>query len=162
MPRRGEDAMRDERYGFDDTRYVIADAIGKFVPQSLARRALAVTVETDKDRYRLGEPVRLTVTIRNKLPVPMSVATPGRRLWGWTVDGELEASDESRYEGDSAGTLVFRASEEKVLRHEWSGRFKRVGDRTTWETPDRGTHEIGAFVAVEPPRPEDSVLIRIG
>lgn len=162
MPQRGENAMRDERYGFDDTRYVIADAVGKFVPQSFARRALAVTVETDKDRYRLGESVQLTVTIRNKLPVPISVATTGRRLWGWTVDGELEASDEPRYEGDSAGKLTFRASEEKVLRHEWSGRFKRVGDRTTWETPDRGTYEVGAFVAVEPPRPEDSVLIRIG
>ena len=162
MPQRGENAMRDERHGFDDTRYVIADAVGKFVPQSLARRAVAVTVETDKERYRRGESVQLTVTIRNKLPVPISVATPGRRLWGWTVDGKLEASDESRYEGDSAGTLTFRAGEEKMLRREWSGRFKRVGDRTTWETPDRGTYEVGAFVAVEPPRPEDSVLIRIG
>jgi hypothetical protein len=162
MSRGADDVRRDDRYGFDETRYVIADAVGKFVPQFLARRALVVDVTTDKDRYRLGEPVELTVTITNRLPVPVSVATPGRRLWGWTVDGQLEASDERRYEGDSPGSLVFRAGEKKVLSHEWSGRFKRVGRRTTWETPERGTHEVGAFVALGEDRPSDSVLIRIG
>ncbi|WP_101294278.1 hypothetical protein [Halegenticoccus soli] len=155
----GSDA---DRYGFDENRNYLAEAVGKFVPQPLARRALRIDLETDREAYRPGDAVELTVAIENRLPLPIAVATPQRRLWGWTVDGELEASDEKRYASGAAGRFPFRAGERKVITWTWNGRFKRVGDRTTWETPAPGTYEIRAFVATRPPRPSDSVRIRIG
>ncbi|WP_129112841.1 hypothetical protein [Halegenticoccus tardaugens] len=157
----GEPTDDADRHGFDENRSYLSEALGKFVPQAVARRALSVDLDTDRDRYRLGEAVELTVTIANRLPVPTTVATPQRQLWGWTVDGEPEASDETRYASDAAGQLSFRARERKVVSVTWSGRFKRVGERTTWELPEPGTHEIRAFVATRPPRAADSVEIRI-
>ena len=152
----------DDRHGFDDAGSTVADVAGKFVPQAVARRALSVDVSTDRRRYAPGDPVELTVAVRNRLPVPVAVTTPRRRLWGWSVDGERDASDERVHESDTPGVFAFRAGERKVLRHRWSGRFKRTGgDRTRWVTPDPGVHEVRAFVAVADPRPSDAVEIRI-
>jgi hypothetical protein len=148
-------------HGFDENRNRIAEVAGKFVPQWLARRSLAVEIETDDDRYQPNEVVKFTVAITNRLPLPVVVTTPQRQLWNWTVDGEPEASDERRYVGDSNGRFSFRARERKVVTVTWSGRFKRVGERTTWETPVSGAHEISAFVATEPPRASDTVEIWI-
>ena len=152
----------EDRNGFDDTGSTVADAVGKFVPQAVARWALSVDVETDRERYAPGEPVELTVTVRNRLPVPVAVTTPRRRLWGWSVDGERDASDERVHESDTPGVFAFRATERKVLRHRWNGRFKRTrGERTRWVDPDPGVHEVRAFVAVADPRPSDAVEVEI-
>ena len=150
-----------DQFGFDENRNYLAEALGKFVPQWLARRALSLTLETDRERYRRGDPVAFTVTITNRLPLPVTVATTHRRLWGWEVDGELEASDESRYRSDTRGVFTFRAKERKVVERTWNGRFKRVGDRTTWEPAEAGEHELTAFVGIERPRVSDSVTITI-
>ena len=150
-----------DRHGFDENRDYPARVLAKFVPQAAARRALEVSVGTDRDRYERGEPVEFTVAIRTRLPVPITVATPRRRLWGWRVDGELEASDEPRRASDAPGAFVFRASERKVFRRTWSGRFRREGRRTRWIDPAPGTHEITAFVATEAPQPTDSVSVVI-
>lgn len=172
MPPSKEATDRRDRYGLDEASNPVAAALGRFVPQSVVRRSLSVTVETDREVYAAGDPVELTVTIENGLPLPVAVETETRRLWGWTVDGELEASDERVYLGDvnetrsvssATGTLAFRAKERKVITPTWDGRFKRVGDegeRTRWVEADPGVHEIGAFVNVSG-RPEDSVEIRI-
>lgn len=151
----------DDRTGFDDNRNYLTDALGALVPRWIAQRALAVSVETDRERYAVGDPVELTVTIRNRLPVPVVVETPTRRLWGWSVDGEVEASDEQVYRSDAGGSMSFRGGERKVVTRRWNGRFKRVGDPTRWVEPDPGTHEVGAFVALGTRRPEDSVEIVI-
>lgn len=150
-----------DEFGFDETRSSLTDALGRFVPQAVGRRALAVSVSTDRDRYDRGDPVELTVVIRNRLPVPVHIVTPGRRLWGWTVDGELEASDEPRFAGDDGGVLTFRANERKVTTHTWDGRLKRSGPRTRWVLPDPGPHEIRAFVATAEPRPTDATTIHV-
>ncbi|HKJ59500.1 MAG TPA: hypothetical protein VKA37_09730 [Halobacteriales archaeon] len=155
---------RDEpdRTGLDESRNVLGSVVGRFVPQWLARRAVAVAVSTDRDRYAPGEPVLLTVEFRNRLPVPIEVETPRHRLWGWTVDGELEASDERRYAGEASGTLSFRPRERKRIRRRWDGRFKRSGEPTRWEPAEPGEYEIEAFVAVDAPnRPADRTTIRI-
>jgi hypothetical protein len=164
MPTAKETNERQDRFGLDGTASSIAVALGKLVPESIARRSLSISVSTDKERYKVDEPVELTVEIANHLPVPVTVETPTRRLWGWTVDGELEASDERIYVGDDAGAITFGAKERKRIVHRWNGRLKRVGDDATptqWVEPDRGAHEIGAFLAVEGDRPTDSTEIRI-
>ncbi|QCJ46006.1 hypothetical protein [Haloprofundus sp. MHR1] len=153
---------RESRYGFDEGGRSFAERLGQFVPQPLARRGLTIRLAVERTRYERGEPVDLTITIRNRLPVPVTVTTPQRRLWGWTVDGLLEGSDESRYLSDSPGSFAFRAKETKVIERTWSGRLKRVADRTTWELPDPGVHELGAFVATGDGRLHDSVEIELG
>lgn len=164
MPRDGSAEDREDCYGFDDTKSPVADVLGKFVPQVLVRRCLSVTVRTDRETYAPGEPVELTVEIANRLPLPVSVATPTRRLWGWTVDGELEASDERIYLPESPSSLAFRGGERKVLTQTWNGLFKRAGDgdaRTRWVEPDPGVHEIGAYLALAGNSPTDTTTIRI-
>lgn len=153
----------EDRLGFDQTTNYLANALGKFVPRSLARRSIAVSVSTDADRYERDEPVEITVEFRNRLPVPVSVFTPTRRLWGWSVDGQLEASDEPRYVGDAGGRFDFRGGERKRVTIMWDGRFKRAGDPDTWTVADPGEYEISAFLATGEPgsRPEDSTTVRI-
>lgn len=149
----------DDPSGLDEGRNHLAEAVGRFVPQSLARRALSVSVDTARSQFAVGDPVPFTVTIRNRLPVPIRVHTPRRRLWTWYVDGEREASDERLYESDQPGVLVFRGREAKSVRHVWSGRFERTGERRRWVDPDPGVYELSAAVALDGDCPSDAVKI---
>jgi hypothetical protein len=151
-PDRRDDRAAD-RLGFDEGGALTA-RLGRLVPQSVARRALAVDVETDRTTYAVGEPIWFRVAFRNRLPVPVVVETPDRRLWGWTVDGELEASDEPRFDDpgrDTPGSFAFRGGEEKVVTRRWHGRFRRArGDGPTrWVDVSPGRHELGVFLAYE-------------
>lgn len=151
-----------DRTGLDESRNYLGSFFGRFVPQWLARRAVSVHVSTDRDRYAPGEPIHVSVEFRNRLPVPIEVETPGLRLWGWTVDGELEASDEPRYAVERGGTMSFRSRERKRVSRRWDGSFKRSGEPTRWERAAPGEYEVAAFLAVEPPnRPEDRTTVRI-
>jgi hypothetical protein len=158
---RGGDGDADvDPAGLDESRNYLTEALGRLVPQSLARRAVTVRVETERDEYAQDEPVRFTVVFRNRLPVPVAVETD-ERLWGWTVAGELEASDEPRMADAGGGTMRFRGGERKRVEVRWDGRFKRVGRRTRWVTPDPGEYEVAAFLAAEEPRPRDATTIRV-
>jgi hypothetical protein len=148
----------DGRFGFSESR--LTGALRKLVPQSLARRAVSVRIRTDKRRYRPEEPVDIDIEFRNRFPVPVAVATPSHRLWGWTVDGRLEASDEPRYVPDSPGAFRFRARERKRVRRTWDGRIESADDRVR-ESLSPGTHEIAAFVATSERRPRDVTTIEI-
>lgn len=135
-------------FGFDDPAFgFVSRLVGPLVPQWLSRRALAVGVDTDREEYPVGEPIELTITMKNRLPVPVELATDRRRVWGWTVDGFLEASDERYYAPEARNSIELRAGEARTLERTWDGRFKRVGSPTRWVEPEPGTHEIGAFVA---------------
>lgn len=153
-----------DRLGFDQTENELTDLLGRFVPQWLAQRAVDVDLTVPAREFPLGDPVPFTVEIRNRLPVPVTVRTPTRRLWGWAVDGELEASDEHAYAGDTAGEFSLEGGDVLRIDREWSGRFKRTGrpgDRTEHVLPDRGVHELSAFVATDDPRPRDSVEVEL-
>lgn len=152
-----------DRTGFDDTVNHLTAALGRLVPQWLARRAIAVSVSTDRTNYPQGDPVRIQVEFRNRLPVPVTIRTPRQRLWGWTVDGDLEASDERRHLSETEATLTFRGRERKRVSRRWNGSLKRTGSPDRWEPASIGDHEISAFIAVDgQPRPEDSTIIHIG
>lgn len=150
-----------DRFGFDQSRSYITEYLGKFVPAAAARRAVSVSVETDRETYALGDPVEVTVTFTNRLPLPIVVPTPKRRLWGWTVDDELEASDERRYTRETPSAFEFGARETKRTTFVWDGRLERTDDRHEWVLPDRGDHEIAAFLATADRRPRDSTTVTI-
>ena len=151
-----------DRAGFGGGPTALGRFLGRFVPQWLARRAVTVAVSTDRDRYAPGEPILVTIEFRNRLPVPVEIETPRRRLWGWAVDGELEASDERRFASDAGGTFSFGSRERKRVTRRWNGRFRRSGEPVRWERAAPGEHEITAFVDLDGPhRPEDRTTIRI-
>ncbi|TKX74652.1 hypothetical protein EXE46_08110 [Halorubrum sp. GN11_10-6_MGM] len=157
---------RTDRTGFDETKNYLSTALGRVVPRAVARRAIDVTVSTDAAEYAPDEPVAITVSIRNRLPVPIEVPTTTRRSWGWAVDGVLEATDERRYVRAEESVLSLRAGETKRATATWNGRFRRTAgdgglDRSV--RPDRGEHTVSAFVPVPDAdeRHEDATQIRI-
>lgn len=136
--------------------------LGATIPQWFVRRAVDVSVRTDRDRFTVDESVVVTVEFHNRLPVPVSLRTPRQRLWTWSVDGEVAASDERRYLPDRPATLSFQASERKTVTREWDGRFTRTRDEGITERvpAEPGEHTIAASVAVDgPPRPADETTV---
>lgn len=164
--RRDDGSDANDRFGFEDvSRLSAASVLAGFVPPSIARRAIAVSVATDRTTYERDEPVEITVEFKNRLPIPLELPTAGQRRWGWTVDGELEASDERLYTRDRPATFDFRGGERKQLSVTWNGRLERVrsGDRRESVVPEPGEYEIRAFVATreEGNRPSDSTTITL-
>jgi hypothetical protein len=155
----------DDRTGFDDTTNYLSAAVSRFVPRWLARRAITVDVSTDRTAYDQGEPVDITVTFDNRLPLPVELSTPTRRPWGWAIDGVLEATDEQRYVREESTAVSFRAGETKTTTVTWNGHFRRENaeglDRS--EPAERGDHTVSAFLAVTDRRVhhEDATEIRI-
>ncbi|ELY55107.1 hypothetical protein [Natronolimnohabitans innermongolicus] len=148
----------------DDSRYTITTFLSSLVPAALARRAVAVSIRTDRDVYARDDPVAITVDFKNRLPIPVSIPTPSQRRWGWTVDGDLEASDERRYVPDRPAVFRFRGGERKQVRFTWHGRFERTaGGRRESVVPDPGEYELRAFIATgeETYRPSDATTIRL-
>lgn len=154
----------EDRYGLDtdENPNYLGRLLGFFIPQGLARRAITVRVDTDLDRYAAGDEVAVTIEFRNRLPVPITIKTPTPRLWGWAVDGHLEASDEPRRRLDDlgGGRLDFRSRERKRVIRRWDGRIKRVGEPTRWEQAT-GDVEVRAFLAVDGRQPADAKTIRV-
>jgi hypothetical protein len=153
-----------DRFGLDKTENELTDLLGRFVPQRIAQRVIRVSVSVPDHEFSIGDPVPFTVEIQNGLPVPVTVRTPSRRLWGWKVDGDLAASDEPAYAGDTAGEFSLEGGDFLRIERKWSGRFKRTGqdgERTEYVLPQPGTHEITAFVATKDPRPSGSVEIEL-
>jgi hypothetical protein len=149
-----------DRFGLDETTTYVDGLLERLVPRPLARRAVSVALETDRDVYDRGDPVVLDVRFRNRLPIPLSVPTPSDRLWGWRVDGRLEASDETPYLEPSPNAFRFRALEEKQFTRTWNGRLQ-TGRR--FELPSAGEHTLEAFLAVagrENPVAEKTVEFR--
>lgn len=134
--------------GLDDLGGV-RERLGRLVPQSLARRGLAVEVESDGSTYRAEESIPISIEIRNRLPLPVSLETDGKRLWGWSVDGHVGASDEPLYASAAPRRLDLAGFESLRIRREWDGRIRRRGSPTRWEPVGPGDHEIRAFVPAD-------------
>lgn len=156
---------RDASLETAESTYALTAGLGleRLVPAAVARRAIDVAVETDRAVYARGDPVEISVTFRNRLPLPVDVPTPRQRPWGWRVDGELEATDERRYVRDRPSSVSFRAGERKRATVTWNGRLERTGDRHESVVPEAGEYEIEAFVATRGDRyrPSDSTVIEL-
>ncbi|MXV62957.1 hypothetical protein GS429_12935 [Natronorubrum sp. JWXQ-INN-674] len=149
----------------DDSRYSVATFLAALVPTALARRVVSVSLETDRDVYERDEPVEVTVDFKNRFPLPVSIPTPRQRRWGWTIDGELEASDERRYTRSRPSAFRFSGGERKQVSFTWNGRFERTAERGMDESvvPSPGEYELRVFIATDGDRyqPSDATTIRI-
>lgn len=137
---------------------VLTRGMERLVPHAVARRAVTISVETGRRRYDVGEPVGITVRISNRIPFPIEVVTAGRRIWGWRVDGLLEASDERIHETTEPRRFSMQARETKTIQFEWDCRFKRQGSPTRWERAARGEHEIEVFLATDPVKSDSAAI----
>ena len=154
--RRRPDA--DDEFGFDQDLSVFSRGLDALIPASVARRALTVSVETDGQVYDPGDPVEIRIDISNRLPLPITVRIEGARVWGWSVDGLVEATDEPIYVPDTARSLSLRARETRTFVRTWDGRIKRHGSPTRWVEAPSGEHEITAFVATEPSTADSTTI----
>jgi hypothetical protein len=158
----GRDGTAADRHGLDERGSRLTALVGRLVPQRLAKWAVTVSVETDRDRYAPGETVEITIEFHNRLPVPVTVETPTPRLWEWRVDGERAGRADRPYEPSGAGTLRFRGGESKRLTRQWNGRFEReAATGREFVLADLGPHEVTAGLATTLPRPSDATTIVI-
>lgn len=165
-PRRREEPNSSDEFGVDHggSRPSVVTFLAALVPNALARRAVSVSVATDRGVYERDDHVEITVEFTNRLPVPVELPTAGQRRWGWRVDGDLEASDERRYTRSRPATFDFRGGERKRVPVTWHGRLERTSDgRRESVVPEPGEYEVRAFVATraDGDRPGDSTTIAI-
>jgi hypothetical protein len=113
------------------------------VPTWLRRRAVTVTVETDRDSYAPDEPVGFRVRFRNRLPFPVAVPTASPVPWTWSIDGVDEASHVATLP-EERGLFEFDRAERKQFTRRWQQRFQRDG--RTWTPADRGEHTLAARI----------------
>ncbi|MCU4753589.1 hypothetical protein OB919_16620 [Halobacteria archaeon AArc-curdl1] len=147
--------MDEERRGY------LTRSIRTLVPQWLVQRALSVSVTTERREYAVDDRIQITISLANRLPLPVTVVTDQQRIWGWSVDGELEASDEPRYAPGRPNSLELGALETKTFRCTWDGRFKRTGSPTRWVPADPGEYTVRGFVSTANGRIVDETTVRI-
>lgn len=117
-----------------------------FVPDWLRFRALSVGIETQQSVYAVGDPVPFRVTLRNTLPIPITVETDSPLLWTWTVDDLPEASHVDRRVPDERGSFTFDRGERKRFVRRWPQSFRVSDDE--WAPADPGEYTLGASLRV--------------
>jgi len=127
-----------------------AKASHALLPQSLRRRALVVDCTTDRTRYAPDDPVRLRVTVRNRLPLPLRLHTTAPVPWTWSVDG-IDRASELDALPDDAGTLRLARREAKTFEAVWYQRIRVAPDE--WVAADPGEHRLAARLLVPDPSP---------
>jgi hypothetical protein len=118
------------------------------LPRTAWRRALAVSLSTDRDRYPPGVPVRLRLTVRNRLPVPLCLPTTAPVPWTWAVDGVDRASRTTALP-DESGTLRLGRRETRTVEWTWHRRIRVASDR--WRVAEEGPHTLEARVCLPTP-----------
>lgn len=121
-----------------------------FVPTWLRYRAISIAVETPDRSFAPGERVPFTVTMRNVLPIPITLPVNSPIPWTWSVDDHREASHVPRRTvPDEPKGYHFDRGERKQFTRRWSGSFK-VAARE-WEPAETGDHTIGVCLNVDDP-----------
>lgn len=119
----------------------------RLIPAWVRHRALSVSISTPRTEVPVGDPVHFTVTLRNALPVPLTVRTASPLLWQWDVDGHPEASHlEDAWNGDDS-EWRFDRGERKRFSRRWQGMFRVAADE--WRPAEAGEYAIGAGLTVD-------------
>lgn len=136
---------------------------GLVVPQTLARRAVSVSVATPEREFVQGDVVPFRVSMKNPLPFPVTIETLSPVLWTWDVDG-LEAASHvpTSDPPPQPGTIRFARGERFEFDRRWHGMFRT--SETEWEPAEPGEYTIGAGLNVTDERKPglyDSTTVRI-
>ncbi|MFC4247488.1 hypothetical protein ACFOZ7_10825 [Natribaculum luteum] len=126
-----------------------------FLPVWLRDRAVSVDLETNKDEYEPGEPVRWRATFRNRLPFPVRIVTETPELWRWSVDGVDRASEVPARIPDRKSVINFSRGERKVVERRWKPQIQ-VTERE-WEPLESGEHTLSVALNVDRPDERDLV-----
>lgn len=132
-------------------RSVPSGFLSKFlIPTWLRYRAISIDVSTPDRPFAPGRRVPFTVTMRNHLPIPITLPIESPIPWTWSVDGLREASEIARttVPEERRGYHFDRGERKEFTRH-WSGSFK-VGSRE-WERAEPGEHTIQVGLNVPDP-----------
>ncbi|MFB6074544.1 MAG: hypothetical protein ABEJ89_05990 [Haloarculaceae archaeon] len=141
-PRERDDSPRPRAM-----RSVPSGALSRLLlPHSLRYRAISVSVSTPRDTYDVDEPVPFAVTMRNRLPVAVTVPTRSPLLWTWSVDGLREASQVPHDPPDERAGFAFDRGERKTFRRRWRQVFRVTDDE--WKAAGPGEYTIGAGINV--------------
>jgi len=135
----------------------------RLLPNRIRRGSVSIRLATPDRTFEQGSSIPFEITMKNSLPIPVSIETRSPLLWTWTVDGHVEASHVSlRDPPDRTGKLYLDRGERKTIRRNWSGMF-RISERE-WEPADPGEHTIRAQINVENPEQSnlrDETTVRI-
>ncbi len=122
----------------------------RLLPHRVRRWAVTVDLTAPDGPIGQGEDVPFQLTLKNRLPMPVTIRTNSPRLWAWTVDGAQSASHVSLEKPPTeTNKLKLDRGERRRIRRTWSGMF-RVSKRE-WEHAERGEHTIRAAVNVSDP-----------
>jgi len=120
----------------------------RLLPHSLRCRAISIRISTPRAEFERGDDVPFEVTMKNSLPVPITIRTASPLVWTWTVDGIQEASHvDLRNPPERTGELYFDRGERKRFRKRWSGMFRVAGKE--WDVAEPGEYVLGAEINVD-------------
>lgn len=149
-PGEGDGNARDRKRSLlSENRSMIdtAKASHALMPSRLRDWAIAVTVETNRETYAPGEPVRIRASFSNRLPMPVVLQTPSPLRWDWFVDGVPEGSYVREEPEPETSLFHFDRGRTRTFDRTWYGRFKTGA--TEWEFAEPGEYEIGVRVNVD-------------
>ncbi|MBV0903612.1 hypothetical protein [Haloarcula salina] len=116
----------------------------RLLPRWLRYRAVSVAIEVPNEASTRAE-IHFVVTMKNALPVPVTIPTDSLRPWTWYVDGLPEASHVDSVPNE-ASAIRFDRGERKRFRRRWDGLFRVSEDE--WERAPAGEYAIGAGLSV--------------
>ena len=120
----------------------------RLVPHTVRRWAVSLRIETPRRTFEQGETVPFRVTMRNRLPIPVTVRTETPVVWTWSVDGYEEASHiELRDPPDETAKLRLDRGETIRFDKKWSQMFQ-VTERE-WEPAEPGEYTLRAQINAE-------------
>lgn len=120
----------------------------RLLPSRLRQWAISVDVRTPDNEYPIGAQIPFEVTMKNALPMPVTIPVRSRVPWNWSVNGFTEASHlEQEHDKSNPSGFQFDRGERKEFRKRWDGMFKVESAR--WEEAEPGEYTIGAGVNVD-------------
>lgn len=118
------------------------------VPHRVRYWAISVNVATPREEFTVGEYVPFALTMKNKLPIPITLPVRSPIPWNWEVDGLVEASHvDVRNPPDESRGFRFGRGERKQYFRQWQGMF-RISE-SEWEPATAGKYTIGAGLNVD-------------
>ena len=145
LSRDDDDPFSPRDDGDDENRSINPVAASHaLLPKAVRRRAVDVSVTTDRTEYTPGEPVAFRVRFRNRLPIPVSIPVSSPVPWHWAVDGRVSARSTPPDEPDEESLFTFGRSERKTFTRTWSQSW-RVDERR-WEPVEAGEYELSVAI----------------